>query len=47
MVADFNVIRKMLAHDLMQVYVRLFLLTTVVWFSVEVFARLWRWRCGR
>ena len=35
---DLNVIRKMLAHDLMQVYVRLFLLLTVVWFSVEVFA---------
>ena len=35
---DFNVIRKMLAHDLMQVYVRLFLLLIVVWFSVEVFA---------
>ena len=35
---DLNVIRKMLAHDLMQVYVRLFLLLTVVWFSVETFA---------
>ena len=35
---DLNVIRKMLAHDLMQVYVRLFLLLTVAWFSVEVFA---------
>ena len=35
---DLNVIRKMLAHDLMQVYVRLFLLLTVVWFSVEVLA---------
>lgn len=36
--SDLNVIRKMFAHDLMQVYVRLFLLLTVVWFSVEVFA---------
>ena len=35
---DLSVIRKMLAHDLMQVYVRLFLLLTVAWFSVEVFA---------
>lgn len=35
---DLSVIRKMLAHDLMQVYVRLFLLLTVVWFSVETFA---------
>ena len=35
---DLNVIRKMLAHDLMQVYVRLLLLLTVAWFSVEVFA---------
>ena len=28
----------MLAHDLMQVYVRLFLLLSVAWFSVEIFA---------
>ena len=35
---DLGVIRKVLAHDLMQVYVRLFLLLTVVWFSVETFA---------
>ena len=35
---DLSVIRKMLAHDLMQVYVRLFLLLMVVWFSVETFA---------
>ena len=35
---DLSVIRKVLAHDLMQVYVRLFLLLTVVWFSVETFA---------
>ena len=36
--SDLSVIRKVLAHDLMQVYVRLFLLLTVVWFSVETFA---------
>ena len=36
--SDLNVIRKVFAHDLMQVYVRLFLLLTVAWFSVEVFA---------
>ncbi len=35
---DLGVVRKVLAHDLMQVYVRLFLLLTVVWFSVETFA---------
>ena len=36
--SDLSVIRKVLAHDLMQVYVRLVLLLTVVWFSVETFA---------
>ena len=35
---DLTLIRKVLAHDLMQVYVRLFLLLAVVWFSVETFA---------
>lgn len=36
--SDLSVIRKVLAHDLMQLYVRLVLLLTVVWFSVETFA---------
>ena len=36
--SDLGVIRKLLAHDLMQVYVRLFLLPAVAWFSVEIFA---------
>ena len=36
--SDLGVIRKLLAHDLMQVYVRLFLLLSVAWFSVEIFA---------
>ena len=35
---DLSVIRKIAAHDLMQVYVRLALLMAVVWFSVQTFA---------
>jgi predicted PurR-regulated permease PerM len=35
---DFSVIRKLLSQDLMQVYVRLFLLLAIVWFCVETFA---------
>ena len=36
--SDLSVIRKIVTHDLMQVYVRLGLLLTIVWFSVETFA---------
>jgi len=36
--SDLGVLRKLLAHDLMQVYVRLALLLTVAWFCVETFA---------
>ena len=35
---EFDALRKALAHDLMQVYVRLILLLAVVWFSAETFA---------
>ena len=35
---EFDALRKVLAHDLMQVYVRLILLLAVVWFSAETFA---------
>ena len=35
---EFDALRKVLAHDLMQVYVRLVLLLAVVWFSAETFA---------
>ena len=36
--SDLGVLRKLLAHDLMQVYVRLILLLAVAWFCVETFA---------
>lgn len=36
--SDLDALRKVLAHDLMQVYVRLTLLLAVVWFSVQTFA---------
>jgi len=35
---DLDTLRKVLAHDLMQVYVRLILLFAVAWFSVQTFA---------
>ena len=35
---DLGNIRKVLAHDLTQVYIRLLLVMVVVWFSVETFA---------
>ena len=36
--SDLDALRKVLAHDLMQVYVRLILLFAVAWFSVQTFA---------
>ena len=35
---DLSAFRKVFAHDLMQVYVRLILLFAVVWFSIQTFA---------
>ena len=35
---DLDAFRKVVSHDLMQVYVRLTLLLAVVWFSIQTFA---------